>query len=230
MRFWNQFRGLYQKFGRYMITVILLAVVVVMGIGALRQGQMKQKLVYPDSLDQVAAVVEEQSLTLRQVAFYVAYEEMEVNKMAVAYEEEDTNQYWNLRVDGTFVRDSARNAAIQMAIHDEIFYRMAVEEEVTLPEAEQESLHNSIEDFWNDLSDYEGADKLGIEREDIENTMEHIAYAQYYQTVYAMMQEADFQDYDFTGEEYQKLMKDYQYEINKNVWSRVDFGNVILEH
>ena len=215
---------------RYVVTLVLALIVLALGIYSYWQGKGKTDLVYADSLNLVAIEVNDVSLTLRDIAFYVAYEENQVEQQALAYDPEDTGKYWNMHADGTFIRIAARNAAVQMAIHDELFYQMAMEEKIELTEEEENSLRNYQNDFWADLVDEEKAEKLGVTREDIEGTMRKVAYAQKMQTVYAELQGREYEDYDFSADAYQELLEEQEYKINRKVWDRLTFGNITLEH
>ncbi len=42
----------------------------------------------------------------------------------------------------------ARKNAMQMALHDELFYQMAMEEGLTLDDNDQKHMDNKLEDFW----------------------------------------------------------------------------------
>lgn len=227
---WDHFREFRHGPRRYIITLILVILLVALGIYSYYHGKLQEPLNYAESLDQVVVEVNGTDLTLRQMAYYVAYEEMEVEKQALVYNADNPQKYWNLHVDGVFVRVAARNAALQMAVHDEIFYQMAMAEGEELSEDEVEALENYEEDFWNDLADYNGAEKLGITREDLHETMVRMAYAQRYQTIYAILQNAEYEDYDFTKEAYEILLEDNTYTVKKKVWSRIQFGSVIAGH
>ena len=110
---------------KYILTIILGILVIITGYMSVQKGRKSQPLDYASSLDELAVTVDGESLTLRDMAFYVAYEEMEVEKQAVTYNPEDTNKYWNLHVDGEFIKLASKKYAIQMAVHDQIFYDMA---------------------------------------------------------------------------------------------------------
>ena len=64
-----------------------------------------------------------------------------------AYDYYDTNKYWNLHTSGRFVKEVAKTHVIEMAVHDEIFYRQAMAEKLTLDEKEEEQLRSRQEDF-----------------------------------------------------------------------------------
>lgn len=215
---------------KWVITLILLLVLLGMGGYSYWKGNLQTNLIYADSLDQVAVTVNGNDLTLRQLAFYVAYEETEVERQAYIYNPKDTNIYWNLHANNTYIRKAARNAAIQMAIHDELFYQMAVHEEIELSEEEIESLSERVEEFWSELSDYGKDVRMGIDREDIAHTMEKMAYAQKMQYIYENLQGVDEEDFAFYTDTYLAFYNKQSIKIEENVWGRVNFGNVTLTH
>ncbi len=216
---------------KHITTIVLLIAVVISGVYAYRyhQGQ-KQDIVYREHLDDVAAVVNGNELTFRDLAFYVAYEEQQVEKQAVIYDPDKPNKYWNVHTNGEFIRVTARKNAMSMAIHDEIFYEMAVKESITLSDDEKKSLENSQKDFWSDLLDVDGAAKLGVTQEEINATMEKAAIAQKYQEIYAQLNNADTSDYDFSSGRYKELLEENKYQIKEKMWNRVGMGNVTLDH
>lgn len=195
-----------------------------------RERQTKDPIVYKDSLDLVAAKVNGTQMTLKDVAFYVAYEEAEVEAEAVIYDSDNPEKYWNARIKGGFTRVVARNAAIQMAIHDQIFYKMALEDEIALSDEEEEQIQLVLDDFWSDLTDREGDESLGVSREEIGETLRRIAYAQKYQEIYAQLNNKSYEDYDFTADDYAEILEQQDYTINEDVWRRVSFGSVTLNH
>lgn len=216
---------------KHITTIVLLIVVVISGVYAYRyhQGQ-KQDIVYREHLDDVAAVVNGNELTFRDLAFYVAYEEQQVEKQAVIYDPERPDKYWNVHTNGEFIRVTARKNAMSMAIHDEIFYEMALKESITLSDDEKKSLENSQSDFWSDLLDVDGAAKLGVTQDEINAAMEKAAIAQKYQEIYAQLNNADTSDYDFSSGRYKELLEENKYQIKEKMWNRVGMGNVTLDH
>lgn len=199
-------------------------------IGSSWQTKQRQQLVYTESLDKVAASVNGTKLTLREIAFYVAYEEAEVEKQAFAYDAEHPKKYWGIRLNKTYVYAAARNAVIQMAIHDEVFYEMAMQEEIELTDDETQTLKARTNEFWQDLVE-DGKDVLlGVQEADIAETMRRIAYAEKYQSIYAQMEEDSYEDYDFSGDAYTRLLEKQDYSINKNVVKRLGVGSITLQY
>jgi hypothetical protein len=217
---------------RYILTVVLFVVALTLvaqncGSGNGRRGE---SLVYQDSLDLVAVEVNGSSLTLRDMAFYVAYEEEQVEEDAELYDSENPRRYWNARVEGGFVWAVARDAVMQMAIHDEIFYQMALEEELELTEEEKEQVRLKLSDVWEELTERGGEQKLGVTKEELSGTEERIALAQKYQDLYAQMHEKSYADYEFTEDAYTALLGKQDYTIYDTVWEKVGIGSVTLEN
>lgn len=212
------------------LTVVLAIVAIVTGVLAYNAGQSRRDIDYPNQLELVVAKVNDSEITLREFAFYVAYEENIVEEQAVIYNPSDTNKYWNLHIDGEFVRVAARRSAVDMAIHDELFYRMAIQEEITLNEKESIRLANSQEDFWSDLCDYDKQLRLGIDREDIDVAMEKIALAQKYQEIYAALNNKSVEEYNFEAETYKSLLEEQRCSVEEELLNKLKFGNITLEH
>ena len=215
---------------KWCITAILLLILAGMAGYSYSKGQTKEKLVYAEELGRVAATVNGKTLTLRDLALYVAFEEAEVERQAYIYNPKDTNIYWNLHANNTYIRKAARNAAIQMAIHDELFFQMSQEEELSLSEEEEVALAEKTEEFWTELTDYGKDERLGINRGNIEFTMRKMAYAQKMQYIYANVQGMDEEDFEFSSDAYLAFLEEQDYSISEEVWGRVDFGNVTLTH
>ena len=215
---------------RFFITIVLAAIIIFFVAGTRWENRKRDPLVYRESLEKEAVTVNGQNLTLRDLAFYVAYEEAQVEPKALLYDEENPTRYWNANMGGTYVRVAARDAAMQMAIHDEIFYQMALQEGIGLSEEEEKYLQQAEEDFWSDLSEDGGDKRMGITKDDIFNTMRKITFAEKYQQIYAELHNRSYEEYDFTGEAYQKLLSKQDYKIHEKVWKRVSFGSVSLNY
>lgn len=219
-----------KKTRKYILTVILGAIVIVLGWYSFNIGGTRNKLNYKDSLNEIAVTVNGEDITLEDMVFYVVYEEHEVELQAQVYNPENTNKYWNVHTDGEFIRVAARNAAMQMAIHDEIFYQMAQHEGIELTDEEIKYTMNTLDDFWSDLSEFDQRINLTIEKSVYEKALLKVALAQKYQEIYSQLQGESMAEFDFCGDKYKKLLEENSYDINTSIWKRVDVGNVSLRH
>ena len=214
---------------KFCLTAVLLLLVIVLGVMAFQRGRMRQKLSLPDSLELVAVTVDGRELTLRELAFYIAYEEGQIEEDARIYNPEDTGEYWKIYTNHTFFRTLGRDTAMEMAVHDEIFYQMAAAEGIELTEEEERRLANSQYDFWSDLEE-EQRERLGAGEEDLKESMRRLAYAEKYQGILAEMEGGRFEEYSISGQAYQELLEEHSVEINAGVWERVNFGGITVVH
>lgn len=211
---------------KYLVSILLIGVVLVMLTKNSGSMTNAQPLVYKDSLDKVAVQINDEDLTLRDLAFYVGTVEYRVQQEALIYDAKDPNRYWSMRIKGGFTNAVARKNTMQMAIHDALFYQMAQKEGITLDADEKKRVQNELEDFWEDLTERQGEKALGISRKEAEAVIEKIACAQKYQAIYAQLHNRSYEEYDFTEKPYQKLLKKQSYKVYEGVWNRVSFGNV----
>ena len=211
------------------VTLVLAMLVVMLAIAAKQDRMRKQEIVYANSLDMVAITVDEVELTLRDIAVYVAYQEMTVQKDAVIYDYEKPSKYWNTYTNQHFVRSLAEKAVKDMAIHDEIFYRMALEEGLVLDEKEEAYLANEQQDFLMDLSE-EQIERLGVTKEELLTAMRKIALANKCQSIVAQAEGLYYEDYNYTGMVYELILAEHTVVIEKSVWDRIAIGSITVNY
>lgn len=210
-------------------TAVLLVIVILLGMISIREYDSRRDLVFAESVEEVVLTVDERELTLADMAFYIAYQEREIEQSARIYNREDTDEYWNLYTNHTFLREEGKRAVIEMAVHDEIFYQLAVEEGIELSAEEEEHLANDQYDFWSDLEE-EQREALGVEQTILAESMRKLALAEKYQYLLAAMEQKQFEDYAFSGQEYLEMLEEHTYEVEEFIWDRIRFGGVTYHH
>ena len=205
-------------------------IMLLMAIYTLIQGDQRSMLVYNQNLDEVVATVQGEEITLRDFAVYVAYQEMEIDRQAKVYNPDNPKEYWGLHTNGQFIKVAARQGAVNMAIHDILFYQLGQELKLVLTEEEQTILDNDVADFWSDLTDDDKEQRLGITKDELYDAMHKIALAEKAQYIYARMNGYAYEDYVFSAEEYQEFLQGYEYTIDEKVLNRIDFGDVTLNY
>lgn len=180
-----------QKKRIWFITILILLVLLLISLFV---SERRGKIVYREYLSEDILTVDGERLQLGDLAMYIAYEELKVEDEAAAYDYYDTNKYWNLHTSGRFVKEVAKTHVIEMAVHDEIFYRQAMAEKLTLDEKEEEQLRSRQEDFWTDMTE-EQQERLGVDKAEIDRQLEKAALAQKYQNQIATENNSDFDGY-----------------------------------
>lgn len=213
--------------GKKLIVSVLLAVLVL--LGCYFGYERRHPLVYQEHLEDTAATVDGAALTLQELAFYILYEEGQIEQQAKLYNSDNTRDYWNLHVDGIFVRESAKETILEMAIHDCLLYQLAREQGLFLTQEERVYADNMQADFWMDLLDGQ-QEKIGVSDEYINGAMEKMALAQKYQRQLAEEAGDTVASYNWEGYGYRQLRQQHDVRINKRVWDRVTVGDISLSH
>ena len=211
--------------------IIIFTVIAAIGVASLLSFQSRQYLIYSENLDAVAVKVDVQELTLRDLAFYVLYEEQNVEEKALVYDAKNSRAFWNIHTNQSCVQLSAKDAAMDMAVHDYLFYNAALENGLALSEDEKIALEQRRTDFWEDLYDVQ-KENLPVEYEVINDSMRKIALAEKYQMLLATETGKTYAGYAYDGYDYEQWLKekDVKIKVNKKVWDRINFGNVTLVH
>ena len=128
-----------------------------------------------------------------------------------------------------FLRDEGKQAVLDMAVHDEIFYQMAVAEGLELTPQEEEHIANDRYDFWSDLGEEERA-ALGISEDTLLWSIRKIALAEKEQQLLAEIKQCSFEEYSLGGQAYERLLSEHEYTVAEDIWERVPFGSVTVKH
>ena len=181
-------------------TAVLVVLLIILGTASYREQGKRQKLSFPESLDLVVVAVDGEQVTLREMTFYIAYEEGNMEDAAIIYNPDNTDEYWQLYINHTFLR-----------------------------EEEEQYLANDQQDFWSDLTEEQRA-RLGVDEETIDASMRKMALAQKYQSILAEMEQVDYEDYSIGGTEYEKLLAQHTCELDETTWDHVPFGSITVDH
>ena len=74
------------------ITAVLLLIVLVLGIFSVAEYERRRELVFAEALDEVILTVDQRELKLSELAFYVAYQEQQIEAAARIYNPDNTNE------------------------------------------------------------------------------------------------------------------------------------------
>ena len=182
------------------------------------------------NLNKPVATVNGETLVLRDLGFYILYQEHKVEKYARVYNEKRTKDFWNIHTNGFFLQSQAKDAVIQMAIHDRIFYRRAREAGVVLTSEDRDKLEAARTDFWSDLYEVQ-LKRLPGTYESINETMKEIALSQKYQLSLAKALSTSYGGLNWNGYDYRKILEhENEVKIDQKIWRRVVLGDITLEH
>lgn len=216
------------KKAKAVLVIIIIAAIVVFGfLIAIFHDKRTEELVYNQSLDLVAVTVEGKDLTLRDLAFYVAYEEKEVQEQALIYDSNNPISYWNIHTNGEFMRVTARNAAVDMMIHDYVYSLEAAESGYSLTEDEENLCASTAADFWSDLSSDQQA-ALGISEETVYDTCMDIGLSDKYLADLSKESGRNLALYETGGKIWDEKRDGMDIVYNDQVLDRIEMGNITV--
>ncbi len=214
-----------RQIAKFLLSVVLL--VIVAGSASVYRARQIGKVPFIEHLNEEIVIIDDKSYPLRELAFYLAHQERTVEEQAKVYDLKNIKSYWNLRSERSFLRLQARDIAMEMMVHDTILYQLAVSYDTKLTEEEEQYMLNQKMDFWNDLEE-EGQERIGVSEDEIEEAFYKMALAQKQQQLLADSQGVDYREYNIEGEYYAALLAEHNYQINEELWERLDFGNITL--
>jgi hypothetical protein len=210
--------------------IVLLMCVAVVVYALITMGDGRGPLIYSEHLDDVAVTVDEKEVTFRDLAFYILYEERKVEEQARIYNSDYTKDYWNLHTNDTFIQEEAKDVVMGMAVHDYLFYQMAMAEGMdTLTASEEDELAFAITDFWEDMLDVQW-ENLPCDEETINEQIRIVAIAEKYQDYLAKEQGPSQAAYKYDGYYYSLIRDEHSVKINKKLWQKFVMGDITLEH
>lgn len=204
----------------YVLALILYLCVCLVGCG-------RKEFVATEHLDDVILYVDGRELTLDDIAFTILDTETTVQEQAEAYSPEEPVKYWRAHVNGKFINLVAKDGIIKTAIHDEIFYRLAQKDQVTLKDKEIEKIRSEAKDYYKKLSTYQ-KEALDLQEEDIYKAMEKIGLVEKYEDLFMVENKCNIEDVIVDGPVYDQLLKEHDYRVNLEVWGDVPVGTITI--
>ncbi len=215
---------------RLALVILIIGIVGLFFFGSYEGYLRRHRIDVLNNLDEPVATVNGETLVLRDLGFYILFQEHKVEEHAKVYNEKRTKDFWNIHTNGFFLQSQTKDAAIQMAIHDRIFYRRAQEAGVVLTSEERDQLESSRTDFWADLYD-EQLKRIPGTYDTVNKTMKEIALAQKYQLRLSKALSTTYGGLNWNGYDYKKILdEENTVKINQRVWRRVIFGDITLVH
>ncbi|MCR4567396.1 MAG: hypothetical protein K5769_05060 [Pseudobutyrivibrio sp.] len=210
--------------------ILLLVCVGVIIYALLTMNTGRGPIEYNQHLDDAAVTVDGQAVTFKDLAFYILYEEGKVEEQAKIYNPDSTKDYWNVHTNDTFIQEEAKDVVMGMAVHDHLFYQLAVAEGMDkLSPSEEQDLDYAITDFWEDLLD-EQWEHLPCTEEEINNQIRIAAIAEKYQDFIADKEGPSQAAYKYDGYYYGQIRDQHKVKINKKLWDKFVLGDITLKH
>ncbi len=210
------------------IVLILCVVIVVYALIYWSDG--RNPLDYHAHLADTAVTIDSDTVTFEDLAFYILFEERKVEEQARIYNPDYTKDYWNIHTNDTFIQLEAKDVVMGMAIHDHLYYQLAVAEGMDeLSEEEEQDLKYAQTDFWEDMLDVQRT-KLPCDEDTINEQIRIAAIAEKYQNYLAKELGPSVAAYNYDGYYYSQMLEEHSVEINDKLWNKFVMGDITLTH
>lgn len=210
-----------------LVTTVVL-VLTLLGIIVFRKGVREDFIVFNQHLDEVAVTIDDKEYLLSDIAFYVYYEESFVEKQAMEYNSENPDKYWELHINGEFVDVLARDTAMEMFVHDTILYELAIAQGIELTDEDKEYVYSAAKDYYCFMDDEQKA-ALGVDEENFMEVLTRKAYGEKYSETVAYEAGMDVSRMDVGGVLYEEIHTEHEVKV-KDIWKKVEFGNITVVH
>lgn len=182
-------------------------------------------LLYAENLDRVILRTNEKDFTLRELAFYIGFQENKVNEQALIYDPEHPANYWNTHTNGIFLKTEALESAIDMMLHDWYYGKDAKAEGIVLSEEEKALTRASASDYWSDIGE-EGGRALGLSASDVDGICMEIALAEKRMDELSLSSGRDRAVFESGGAAWGEEKKALNPEIDKDLMRRIPIGTI----
>ena len=205
---------------------VIFLITALVGIFSVRSA-VKSRFAVEEHLQDTVIDVDGQPITLKDMAFWILDTETSVQEQALQYDFDEPEKYWRARVNSRFVNQMVKDGIVDTVIHDEVFYRMAIRDGVSLTDEEMSTVEEKAELYYQELTDPQKA-TLQISEEDIRAAMEKIGTAEKYAELFCIEKQCEYEDAAVSGNAYEEELNWHDYKLHHDVWNRVKVGTLTI--
>lgn len=220
------------------MVIVISAVLVAVIFTMLIRFNKNKEFVYNKHLDETVISIDDENITLKEFSYYVYIVEKQVNDMAIKYNPDDTNEFWNTyfknSLDSVFTRDYAKQLAKDLCEYDYIMEKETAVHNLYVTESEKDSLRTEAKDTYNDFTQ-KAKDNTQLSEDDIFNILCRRKLAEKYAIRAATQVKADgFEGdssslLDYDGYYYKEIIKaKYNITENEKLLDKITMGRITV--
>ena len=231
-------KGTLKKKKVEIITVCICVVLIAAILAILIVFNKSKDFVYNKHLDEAVISIDDENITLKDFSYYIYIVEKQINDMAIKYNPDDPNDFWNTHfknsLDSVFTRDYAKQLAKDLCEYDYIMEKETAIHNIYVTESEKESIKADAKDTYDDFSQ-KAKDNTRLSEEDIYNILCRRKLVEKYAFRAAQQVKSDgfagdsasLLDYD--GEYYKEMIKSrYNVTENNKLLDKITMGRVTV--
>lgn len=148
-------KGTLKKKKVEIITVCICVVLIAAILAILIVFNKSKDFVYNKHLDEAVISIDDENITLKDFSYYIYIVEKQINDMAIKYNPDDPNDFWNTHfknsLDSVFTRDYAKQLAKDLCEYDYIMEKETAIHNIYVTESEKESIKADAKDTYDDF-------------------------------------------------------------------------------
>ena len=231
-------KGTLKKKKVEIITVCICVVLIAAILAILIVFNKSKDFFYNKHLDEAVISIDDENITLKDFSYYIYIVEKQIDDMAIKYNPDDPNDFWNTHfknsLDSVFTRDYAKQLAKDLCEYDYIMEKETAIHNIYVTESEKESIKADAKDTYDDFSQ-KAKDNTRLSEEDIYNILCRRKLVEKYAVRTAQQVKSDgfagdsasLLDYD--GEYYKEMIKSrYNVTENNKLLDRITMGRVTV--
>lgn len=156
------------------VAVIICLVVLIILFVFLVMFNKSKDFIYNKHLDETVISIDDVNITLKDFSYYIYIVEKQINDMALKYNPDNLNDFWNTHfsnsLDSVFTRDYAKQLAKDLCEYDYIMEKETYVHDIYITDSEQQSLRLDAKDTYSDLSE-KARDNTHLSEDDIYNIL-----------------------------------------------------------
>lgn len=231
-------KGTLKKKKVEIITVCICVVLIAAILAILIVFNKNKDFVYNKHLDEAVISIDDENITLKDFSYYIYIVEKQINDMAIKYNPDDPNDFWNTHfknsLDSVFTRDYAKQLAKDLCEYDYIMEKETAIHNIYVTESEKESIKADAKDTYDDFSQ-KAKDNTRLSEEDIYNILCRRKLVEKYAVRAAQQVKSDgFEGdsaslLDYDGEYYKEMIKSkYNVTENNKLLDKITMGRVTV--
>lgn len=231
-------KGTLKKKKVEIITVCICVVLIAAILAILIVFNKSKDFVYNKHLDEAVISIDDENITLKDFSYYIYIVEKHINDMAIKYNPDDPNDFWNTHfknsLDSVFTRDYAKQLAKDLCEYDYIMEKETAIHNIYVTESEKESIKADAKDTYDDFSQ-KAKDNTRLSEEDIYNILCRRKLVEKYAVRAAQQVKSDgFEGdsaslLDYDGEYYKEMIKSkYNVTENNKLLDKITMGRVTV--
>lgn len=231
-------KGTLKKKKVEIITVCICVVLIAAILAILIVFNKSKDFVYNKHLDEAVISIDDENITLKDFSYYIYIVEKQINDMAIKYNPDDPNDFWNTHfknsLDSVFTRDYAKQLAKDLCEYDYIMEKETAIHNIYVTESEKESIKADAKDTYDDFSQ-KAKDNTRLSEEDIYNILCRRKLVEKYAVRAAQQVKSDgFEGdsaslLDYDGEYYKEGIKSkYNVTENNKLLDKITMGRVTV--